>query len=113
MKYYFVTKGEVDMKTWREVRAGIQSISEEEKKEIEISANLIAQIITQRQKLGLTQEQVALKSGLKQAAIARLERNTAIPRIDTLAKVSHSLGLTIELVEQKKPCTKSCKVRIN
>lgn len=86
------------MRTWSDVRGKIKSISEEEKEEIELSAKLVAQLIARREELGLSQRQLSIKSGLKQAAIARLERNNAIPRIDTFARLSKSLGLEIQLV---------------
>ncbi len=88
------------MKTWADVRGRIKSISEEEKEEIKLAANLVAQLINRREELGLSQRQLSVKSGIKQAAIARLESHNAIPRIDTFARLSKSLGLEIRLVEK-------------
>lgn len=87
------------MRTWSDVRGKIESIPQNEKDEIEVSAKLIAQLIKQREKLGLSQRQLSLKSGIKQTAIARLERCNAIPRIDTFARITNSLGLEIKLIE--------------
>ncbi|MBP2660589.1 MAG: helix-turn-helix domain protein [Firmicutes bacterium] len=86
------------MRTWSDVRGKIKSITDEEKSEIELSANLVAKLIARREELGLSQRQLSLKSGLKQAAIARLESYNAIPRIDTFARLTKSLGLEIQLV---------------
>jgi len=90
------------MKTWSDVRGNIRSITETEKKEIDLSAKLVAQLIKRREELGISQRQLSLRSGLKQAAIARLESYNAIPRIDTFARVSKSLGLEIQLVAVDK-----------
>ena len=86
------------MKTWSDVRGKIRSITEEEKVEIELSAKLIGQLIRRREELGLSQRQLSIKSGLQQSAIARLESYNAIPRIDTFARLTKSLGLEIKLV---------------
>lgn len=88
------------MKTWSDVRGNIKSISEEEKLEVKISAKLVSQLIDRREELGLSQRDLSVKSGLKQAAIARLESYKAIPRIDTFARLSNSLDLEIKLVSK-------------
>lgn len=88
------------MKHWKDVRAEIKSISSEEKAEIKIAAGLIAKVIEQRTKLGLSQRDLAEKSGVKQTAIARLEKCNNIPRIDTFARLTNSLNLEIKLVEK-------------
>jgi len=90
-----------EMKTWADARGNIKSISEEEKFEIEVTADLIAQLINKRTELGLSQRQLSCKSGIKQAAIARLEKFNVVPRIDTLARLSKSLGMEIKLVSTK------------
>jgi predicted transcriptional regulator len=85
------------MKTWEQARKEIKSISEEEKQEIKQMACLVAQIIEQRQALGLTQRQLADRSGLKQEAVARLESARTMPRLDTLLRVSNSLNMRLSL----------------
>jgi|SRR5690625_1307390 len=76
----------------------ITALNQTEVKQIEI----VAQLIQRRINLGLTQTELANKSGLKQAAIARLESEKAIPRLDTLEKVTSALGLKITLVEESR-----------
>ena len=70
---------------------------EEEKQEILQMAQLVARIIERRQALGLTQKQLAERAGLKQAAVARLESATTMPRVDTLLRVSNSLNMQLSL----------------
>lgn len=86
------------MRTWSDVRGKIKSITDEEKSEIELTAKLVSQLIDRREELGLSQRQLAEKSGIKQTAIARLERYNVVPRIDTLARLSKPLGLEVKLV---------------
>lgn len=64
----------------------------------EITSQLAAKIVARRHELGLTQAQLAERAGLKQAAIARLERSGVIPRIDTLHTVAQAMGLKLDLV---------------
>lgn len=51
----------------------------------------------QRKKLGRTQTNVAEHVGLKQKTISAIENSAGTSRIDTLFKVAHELGLSIEL----------------
>lgn len=86
------------MKKWSDVRENIQALSEFEKEQIDFAAELVAQIINRRTELGMTQRQLAEKSGVKQSAIARLESQSVVPRIDTLCKLLGPLGLKIKLI---------------
>lgn len=86
------------MKKWSDVRENIQALSEFEKEQIDLAAELVKQIINRRAELGLTQRQLAEKSGVKQSAIARLESQAVVPRIDTLYKLLRPLGLKIKLI---------------
>lgn len=81
---------------WAEYKQKITVLSPSEKDQIEI----IAQLVHRRKQQGLTQKELGNLSGLKQEAIARLEKENSIPRLDTLEKVSKALGLKIVLVEE-------------
>lgn len=80
---------------WADYKRQITALDQTEIEQLEI----VAQLISRRKKLGITQYELAERSGLKQSAIARLEREGAVPRLDTLEKVSHALGLKIALIE--------------
>lgn len=86
------------MKQWKDVKTNIKSFTDNEKEEIEIAAAVISQIVNKRHELGLSQQDLAAASGLKQSAIARIERLGNVPRIDTLYKIAKPLGLKIALV---------------
>lgn len=46
---------------------------------------------------GLTQEQMAARLGMKQAAIGRLELGEVEPRLSTLLRISRALGVPLTL----------------
>ena len=58
---------------------------------------IASQIIEMRQKKGLTQAELALRVGTKQAAIARIESGSYNPSIKSLEKVAQALGTTLKL----------------
>lgn len=49
-----------------------------------------------REELGLTQEELALRLGVSQTAVAKFERPKAHPRAATLKKIAAALGVTVE-----------------
>jgi len=73
-------------------------VSPAERERINFEVALIGKMIEAREQKGLSQRQLADISGVKQPAIARLESLKATPQIDTLFKVLHPLGYTIEIV---------------
>jgi len=73
-------------------------VSPVEKELINFEVSIIGKMIEAREEKGLSQRELAEISGVKQPAIARLESMKATPQIDTLFKVLHPLGYTIEIV---------------
>ena len=70
----------------------------EEKETIELAKEIsaiIETLVDARITQGLTQRQLAKKSGIKQSAIARIERVQVIPRLDTVLRIANCLGVTI------------------
>lgn len=49
-----------------------------------------------REYFKLTQEGLAAKAGMKQSALARLERDNAKPRKSTLLKLAEAMNITVE-----------------
>jgi len=86
------------MTSWDEFEKEITSISQIEKEHIKQTARLVSQIVRRRRALGISQVEVARRSGLTQSAIARLENEASIPRLDTLEKVAIALGMRLEFV---------------
>ena len=75
-------------------------ITEDEKEKINFEVALIGKLIEARERKGLSQKQLADMCGLKQSAIARLERMSATPQLNTLIKVLSPLGYRLDIV----PC---------
>jgi len=73
-------------------------VSPAERERINFEVSIIGKLIEAREEKGLSQRALAELSGVKQPAIARLESMKTTPQIDTLFKVLHPLGYTIEIV---------------
>ena len=73
-------------------------LTQAEKDEIQLKISLVGKLIEAREQKGISQKRLAELSGLKQPAIARLERMQATPQIDTLFKVLKPLGYTLAIV---------------
>jgi transcriptional regulator with XRE-family HTH domain len=53
-----------------------------------------ANLRRQRLANGLSQEQLAAKTGLHPSEVSRLERAVREPRLGTIAKLAHALGVS-------------------
>lgn len=60
--------------------------------------DIISQIIDERSKQSITQEELALRVGTQKSNISRLESGTYNPSLDFLIKVAHSLGKEMQIV---------------
>lgn len=63
----------------------------------DMKARLVAALIAARDGRNLTQKKLADACGLPQPSLARIERGTTVPRIDTFCKIVSSLGLEVVL----------------
>lgn len=96
------------MERWSDIKKEIRSINDSEKRQIELVADLVDEIIDTRQSIGLTQRELAEKTGLKQSAIARMESGGAIPRLDTVLRVALALGLKLKLLKDEDAASSTC-----
>jgi DNA-binding XRE family transcriptional regulator len=78
------------------------SLTQAEKDEIQLKIDIVGKLIEAREKNGISQRQLAELSGIKQPAIARLERMQTMPQINTLFKILKPLGYTLEIVPDKR-----------
>jgi len=86
------------MRTWDDFVADAdKKYGTSEPDELSKASSLILKAVVRRLELGWTQSALASKAGLQQAAIARLESFTVIPRLNTLIKVFNALGLELEV----------------
>lgn len=90
---------------WEDVKKELDALDENDRNEISLAVQLSSIIIERRMQLGWSQAELARRAGLKQPAIARLEQNGVIPRLDTLEKILKALGLEIKVVEREEACT--------
>jgi ribosome-binding protein aMBF1 (putative translation factor) len=73
-------------------------LTPEERAESDLRVALIGEIIKARQEKGLSQKKLEELSGVKQPIIARMERGTTNPQLDTILKVLAPLGKTLAIV---------------
>ena len=85
------------MQTWDEVRKELE-LTEEDERIIEIEKSLIEEMIRIREEQGLSQSGLAKKCNVKQPSIARMEKNTHSPQVDSLLRVLISMGYTLQIV---------------
>lgn len=76
--------------------------SAEEIEASKIRVAIMGAIIMARKEQGISQRDLESMSGIKQPAIARMERGTASPTLDTLIKVLVPLGKTLSIVPISK-----------
>lgn len=81
------------MKTWKTYRKKLltdKKVATEYKK-LKPRYQLISQLITARNKKGMTQEELATKIGTKQSAVARFESGSSNPSIAFIEKLASAL----------------------
>lgn len=60
---------------------------------------IIRELVKLRKEKGLTQHQLAAISGVKQPAIARLEKGDCVPKTDTITKLLSAMGKRLAFVD--------------
>ena len=88
------------MVTWKKLRNEL-TITEEDEQMIELEKELIMTLVKIREQKGLTQAQMAELCGVSQPTIARMERATHSPQLDSLFKILVPLGYTLQIVALK------------
>ena len=89
------------MKTWQDYKNHVKSIDENNRilmEEIDELTSIVSAMIDKRTALGITQRELAQLCGLPQSSIARIESGRTTPKLDTLLKIIHPLGLKLKLV---------------
>lgn len=89
------------MRTWQDYKEYIKNIDENNNlliEEIDELTAIVSAMIEKRNALGISQRELAQLCGLPQSSIARIESGKTTPKLDTLLKIMHPLGLKIKLV---------------
>ncbi len=81
---------------WADFRKEI--FTTEEIAESDLRVALIGEMIKARQQQGLSQKKLEELSGVKQPIIARMEKGTTVPQLDTVLKILVPLGKTLAVV---------------
>lgn len=74
-------------------------LTPEEIAESNVPVAIIGELIKARQARGLTQRKLEELSGVKQPVIARMEKGTTNPQLDTVIKLLAPLGKTLAVVD--------------
>ena len=82
--------------TWEEFER--EHFTPEEIAASDLRVALIGEMIKARQEQGMTQQDVAAASGIKQPVISRMEREVNDPRLDTVLRFLAPLGKTLAIV---------------
>ncbi|QTV78555.1 helix-turn-helix transcriptional regulator [Phascolarctobacterium sp. Marseille-Q4147] len=89
------------MRTWQDYKEYVKNIDENNNllmEEIDELTAIVSAMIEKRNALGISQRELAQLCGLPQSSIARIESGKTTPKLDTLLKIMHPLGLKIKLV---------------
>lgn len=73
-------------------------LTPEEIAESDLRVALIGELIKARNEKGLSQKKLEELSGVKQPVIARMEKGTTSPQLDTILKILRPLGKTLAVV---------------
>ena len=88
------------MRTWNDYKEHIKNTSPDGKAEIdeiEALSKIISSIIERRNSLGISQRELAKLCNMPQSSVARIESYKTVPKLDTLLKITQSLGLNLTI----------------
>ena len=86
---------------WNEFEKEL-NITEEQEEEIRIEMEIIEASIKARESKKISQRELSKLSGIKQPAIARIERRVNSPSINTLIRLLYPMGYTLKVVSLKE-----------
>lgn len=89
------------MSSWTKVREEL-CLTPEEENIIELEKQLIKTMVSIREEQGISQADLAAKCNVKQPVIARMEKASHSPRVDSLLKVLAPLGYKLQIVPMDK-----------
>ena len=92
------------MRNWDDYKKHVSAVDPEiakDIKETEEIATIVSAMVNQRNKLGLTQRDLATICGIPQSSVARIESCKTTPNIGTLLNIFKHLGLTLTVSQSK------------
>lgn len=94
--------GNYNDETLRQKNVVLQRLKGEAKKEYYLAvftSHLVSSLRKARKSLGINQEEIAKRTGLKQSYISKIENLEKNPTIETIAKYCYALNFSFEVVE--------------
>lgn len=88
------------MKTWNNYLEHVRNIDDDNRAlmgEIDDLTEIVRTLIEKRTAMGISQRQLAEMCHVPQSSIARIESGKTTPKLDTLIKLLHPLGLKVKL----------------
>lgn len=85
---------------WEDVRKEL--FTPEEIAASDLRVALVGELIKARKEKGISQKRLEELSGVKQPIIARMEKGSTSPQLETVLKVLAPLGLTLAVVPLEK-----------
>ena len=88
------------MKTWNDYKKYVKETDPQARADIEEAeqiAEIVSELIKQRNALGISQRELADLCGMPQSSVARIESFKTTPNLDTLIKIMQPLGLTLKV----------------
>ena len=76
--------------------------AQEERRSFRAYYRLAQQLMDRRKEQGLTQQELAKRSGVRQSEISKIEGGSANPTVHTLNAIAGALGSEISLVEARR-----------
>lgn len=93
------------METWNDFLEELEEekvLSENDLQSSKELARLTSELIKLRKEQKVTQKELGERTGLHQAAIARIEKMDCVPKLDTFLKLILALNTTIKLQEKEE-----------
>lgn len=87
--------------TWEDFEKTL-NITPEDEEEIRLEMEIIEATIKAREKNKLSQTELSKITGIKQSAIARIEKSKHSPTTSTLIKLLYPMGYTLGVIPIKK-----------
>ena len=84
---------------WKDVKKGLNSVTQDDWDEIDFQVKLIGEILNARKDIGITQAELDAICGVNQTHIARIENNKTDPQLSTIFKILRPLGKTLAVVD--------------
>ena len=78
-------------------------LTPEEIAESDLQVSIIGELVRARQEKGISQKKLEELSGVRQPIIARMEKGTTSPQLNTILKVLAPLGKTLAVVPLETP----------